>query len=75
MLKYRVLGRNTNAGTKPKIDLLAYCFFHAEGAISQIKNKEYVAALKEYQGNILLVGINYEKKNMKHECRIEKFEL
>ena len=35
----------------------------AEGAISQIKNKGYVSALKEYKGNILLVGINYEKKS------------
>ena len=47
----------------------------AEGAISQIKSKGYVKALKEYKGNILLVGINYEKKNKKHVCRIEKFEM
>ena len=42
---------------------------------SQIKNKGYVSALKEYKGNILLVGINYEKKSRKHQCRIEKVEL
>jgi len=30
----------------------------AKGAISQIKEKQYVDALKEYQGNLLLVGIN-----------------
>lgn len=47
----------------------------AEGAISQIKNKRYIAALKEYKGNILLVGINYDKKSKKHQCRIEKFEM
>lgn len=47
----------------------------AEGAISQIKSKGYVSALKEYKGNILLVGINYEKKSKKHQCRIEKVEL
>lgn len=47
----------------------------AEGAISQIKKKKYVSALKEYKGNILLVGINYEKKSKKHQCRIEKFEI
>ena len=47
----------------------------AEGAIRQIKSKEYVSALKEYKGNILLVGINYEKKNKKHQCRIEKYEI
>ena len=47
----------------------------AEGAIGQIKSKGYVSALKEYKGNILLVGINYEKKSRKHQCRIEKFEM
>ena len=47
----------------------------AEGAINQIKSKGYVSVLKEYKGNILLVGINYEKKNKKHVCRIEKFEM
>lgn len=46
----------------------------AEGAIGQIKKKEYTSALKEYKGNILLVGISYEKKNKKHQCRIEKVE-
>ena len=47
----------------------------AEGAISQIKNKKYISALKEYKGNILLVGINYERKSKNHQCRIEKFEM
>lgn len=47
----------------------------AEGAIRQIKNKKYVSALKEYKGNVLLVGISYDKKNKKHQCRIEKLEL
>ena len=47
----------------------------AEGAIGQIKSKGYVPALKEYKGNILLIGINYEKKSRKHQCRIEKFEI
>ena len=44
----------------------------AEGAISQIKKKQYVDALKEYTGELLLVGINYDKKTKKHECLIEK---
>lgn len=47
----------------------------AEGAIDQIKNKRYIAALKEYKGNILLVGINYEKKSKKHQCKIEKIVM
>lgn len=47
----------------------------AEGAVDQIKNKKYVAALKEYKGNMLLVGINYDKKTKEHQCRIEKYEI
>jgi len=44
----------------------------AEGAIKQIKKKQYVSWLEEYTGNILLVGINYDGKK-KHECVIEKY--
>lgn len=47
----------------------------AEGAINQIKDKGYVDALKEYKGNLLLVGINYDKKTRVHQCRIEKYEM
>ena len=46
----------------------------AGGAIEQIKEKRYTAALSEYQGNILLVGINYDKTSKKHFCKIEKVE-
>ena len=42
------------------------------GAIRQIKEKQYCRSLEEYTGNILLVGINYSKKDKKHQCVIEK---
>lgn len=45
----------------------------AEGAISQIKEKGYVDSLKEYQGGLLLVGINYDKKTKHHACVIESY--
>ena len=45
----------------------------AAGAISQIKGKEYCESLEEYQGNLLLVGINYDVKTKKHSCVIEEF--
>ena len=44
----------------------------AESAITQIKEKRYPDSIKEYTDNILLVGINYDKKTKKHECIIEK---
>ena len=45
----------------------------AAGAIAQIKEKRYVESLKEYQGNLLLVGINYDKGTKKHTCLIEEY--
>ena len=45
----------------------------AAGAISQIKEKEYCQSLEDYQGNLLLVGINYDVKTKEHSCVIEKF--
>ena len=45
-----------------------------DGALEQIKEKNYGSALKEYQGKMLLVGINYDKKTKKHECVIEKLK-
>lgn len=47
---------------------------NAEGAIAQIKQKHYVKALESYKGNLLLVGINYDK-DKKHSCVIEKVEV
>ena len=46
----------------------------AEGAVSQIKDKKYDNVLEEYQGDILLVGINYDRKTKKHQCLIEEME-
>lgn len=45
----------------------------AYGAIAQIKDKKYVESLKEYHGNLLLIGINYDKESKKHSCEIEKY--
>ena len=46
-----------------------------DGAIAQIKKQQYVDALRDYKGNLLLVGINYDKKSKKHTCSIEKVEV
>lgn len=44
------------------------------GAIAQIKEKKYIDALSEYQGNLILAGINYDKKIKKHSCLVEKVD-
>lgn len=44
----------------------------AESAVAQIHQKKYVDCLKAYSGEILLVGINYDKDSKSHTCKIEK---
>ena len=43
-------------------------------AIEQIKERHYVQALEGYTGEILLIGVNYDKndKRKHHSCVIEK---
>ncbi|MBQ8515109.1 MAG: PD-(D/E)XK nuclease domain-containing protein, partial [Ruminococcus sp.] len=48
----------------------------AEAAIDQIRQKKYTESLKDYSGEILLVGLNYDKDakddTKKHTCVIER---
>ena len=44
----------------------------AQGAIAQIKDRHYTDALKEYRGNLLLAGINYNRETKTHTCVIEQ---
>jgi len=44
----------------------------AISAIDQIKMKNYLTTLDEYEGNLLLVGVNYNKQDKSHSCRIEE---
>ena len=57
------------------ISILWYNDKNVDGAISQIKSRQYVEALKDYKGNLLLVGINYDKKTKEHLCEIEEWKL
>ena len=46
----------------------------ADTALEQMKERNYAQALEGYGGEVLLVGINYEKdhKNKPHSCVIER---
>ncbi len=44
----------------------------ADTAIDQILRKQYPAKVAEYCGELLLVGINYDKKDKIHQCNIER---
>jgi hypothetical protein len=46
----------------------------AEGAIAQIKNKNYPQVFEGFGSDILLVGVNYDEKSKAHSCRIERIE-
>ena len=43
-------------------------------ALMQIKDKKYPSAILDYTGDILLIGINYDKNVKEHQCLIEKYE-
>ena len=43
------------------------------GAIRQIQDKCYAGVLKDYAGDVILVGINYNKKSKQHKCLIEQY--
>ena len=47
----------------------------ADAAIKQIKDRRYMGSLSGFAGEILLVGISYDKddRNKKHHCVIEKW--
>ena len=47
---------------------------NAQTAVMQIKDKKYPSSILDYTGEILLVGINYDKTSKEHQCLIEKYE-
>ena len=46
----------------------------AHAAIQQIEDRQYTQALEGYTGELLLIGINYDRENKSkpHSCVIEK---
>jgi hypothetical protein len=46
---------------------------NAQTALQQIKNKNYPASILHYTGDILLVGINYDKSTKAHQCLMEMY--
>ncbi len=46
----------------------------AQTAMQQMKEKKYPMSVQNYTGDILLVGINYDRDSKRHQCLIEKYE-
>lgn len=86
--KYYIMHRETPAGKgfadlifeprkntdKPAFIVELKWGHSAEEALEQIKAKDYSDALNDYKGEILLVGVNYDRQTKKHSCRIERAE-
>ena len=43
-------------------------------ALHQIKERKYPDSITAYTGDILLVGINYDKESKEHQCLIERYQ-
>ena len=63
------------AGSRPAMIVELKWNKDAETAVSQIRSRNYAGALKNYEKEILLVGISYDKDSpdKKHTCVIESF--
>ena len=42
------------------------------GAIQQMKNRNYQKVFEQFDGEIILAGVNYDSVSKKHTCRIER---
>ena len=56
---------------KPAIILELKYSQDVETAIDQIKRRQYTGKVAQYTGDILLVGISYDKREKRHTCLIE----
>lgn len=63
------------ASSKPALLIELKWNKNAQGAILQMKKKNYAQILEKfkYHGELLLVGINYSTRTKKHTCKIEKY--
>lgn len=46
----------------------------ADSAIDQIHRRQYPAKVAQHTGDLLLVGINYDREKKTHECQIERWK-
>ena len=60
--------------TKPALVIELKYNHSSDTAINQIKQKNYPSKLADYTGDILLVGINYDKETKENTCRIEEYK-
>lgn len=64
----------SDSGSKPAILVELKVDKTAETAIRQILERRYAGALHNYRGELLLVGINYDRESKKHTCEIRSMD-
>ena len=64
----------TKSSEKPALIIELKWDKKVKKAIEQIEEKQYAKSLEKfkYHGDVLLIGISYQTKNEKHECKIKK---
>lgn len=64
-----------HAAKKPALVIELKYDKSAVTALQQIKDRNYIQSLEHFAGDILLVGVNYNKdsKEKAHSCIIEKY--
>jgi len=68
-----ILGRSRAGDYLPAVLIELKWNRSAQGALAQIKSKQYAGALNDYQSDLLLVGINYDREKKLHSCEIERY--
>lgn len=74
---WRVMSKALPNTQKPALIIELKYNKNADTAIQQIKDRRYMQALEGYVGDVLLVGVNYNKDdvNKHHSCVIEKYVI
>ena len=47
---------------------------NVDEALTQIKTKNYITGIPDRVKQVILVGINYDKKTKRHECKMERIK-
>ena len=52
-----------------------HCAYVRKTRGTEWARKKYPAKIADYTGDILLVGINYDKESKQHTCKIERYTI
>ena len=62
------------SGNRPAILVELKVDKTAETAIRQILERRYTGALQQYKGEIIIVGLSYDRESKQHTCEIRSIK-